>query len=640
MFKSFRAVLSLAFAVVSFVSMAADGDPTPATADILPEGTIMYAEVAPCSQWSKDFARTSLAQIFAEPEVRQFLAGPFSQVSNLIKKATPLAEPPKASEGEPSKPSPVNNAVNSVLDVLNQFTPGPFVVAVRFSPDDALAGRPPAVAIMLGVAPGKPDSAANLIPALLDTVLKNFKVESMAVSDYQNNSLITIKRTAANGHEISAAMTVHNGHLILASDDSLCKQIIDGMAGTLAKKLSDNETYKNTGLTGREHLIAYLDIAGLKSALGAMAKPPPDQPNQLDDFFLLSGLNKSIAVAWSLEMNGPSFESRTAIFTTGEREGLLGMLDSQPVSIDGLKVCPKGAPLAAGFRIRDDRLMSFFRSLARAVQGQKGMDTLNMAVTKLSTDLNRNLEKEVPKIFGNEIVLTSLAGSEATSPMGAASAFAVSVSIQDNEKAEELLGQMLNQIAKADPERPADETLKEVEYDGVKIHYLTTRKVAGIVDFSPSFTIYRNRLLAALDVPMLKRAMNVLKGNDSLANSEPFTAALKETGGRMGPAFSYVDWGYMYNTAFNLGTTALRVVAPADLLREIGVDMNLLPEAETVSNHLFPALSVAQTTPSGIIMLSRSPLPSIEVLAPPLAAVSAVFATFKPFLIAPDKEKK
>src|SRR5579862_3181541 len=99
-------------------------------------------------------------------------------------------------------------------------------------------------------------------------------------------------------------------------------------------------------------------------------------------------------------MNGLSFESRTAIFTTGEREGLLGMLDNQPVSIDGLKVCPKGAPLAAGFRIRNDRLMSFCHSIARAVQGQKGMDALNNAVTKLDADLHRNLEKEVPEIFG------------------------------------------------------------------------------------------------------------------------------------------------------------------------------------------------------------------------------------------------
>jgi hypothetical protein len=637
MSKLHRIVVPVVLAVTSFISFAGDADKRPVTPEILPDGTIMYAEIAPCAQWSKDFAKTSLAQVFGEPEVRQFLAGPFSQISSLIKKATPAGEPQKAPEGEQPKPTPVQNAVNSVLDVLGQFTPGPFVVAVRFSPEDAQAGRAPAVAVMLGVSPGNVDSAANLIPTLLDTLLKNFKVEAVAVSDYQNVKLISVKRTAANGKEVTAAVTVHKGHLILASDDSFCKQIIDGMAGTLPKKLAENETYRNTGLTGHEHLIAYLDINGLKAALGAMAKPLPDQPNQLDDFFVLSGLNKSIAVAWSLEMNGASFESRTAIFTTGEREGLLGMLDSQPVSVEGLKVCPKGAPLAAGFRIRNDRLMSFCRNIARAAQGQKGMDTLNNAVTKLNEDLHRNLEKDIPEIFGNEIVLTSLAGAETVTPIGTASQIAVSVSIQDAGKADELLGQILSHVAKADG-RPAEEVLKEVEYDGAKIRYLSNRKIGGVIELSPSFVIYKNRLVAALDVPTLKRAMNVLKGADSLVTSEAFTAALKETGGRMGPAFSYVDWAYMYNTAFTLGTAALRMVAPADVLKEIGVNMNLMPQAETVSKHLFPALSVAQTTPSGVIMVSRSPLPSVEVLAPPLAAVSAVFSTFKPFLMAPEKK--
>ena len=36
----------------------------------------------------------------------------------------------------------------TVMDVAAQFTPGPFAVAVRFSPEDAQAGRMPAVAVI------------------------------------------------------------------------------------------------------------------------------------------------------------------------------------------------------------------------------------------------------------------------------------------------------------------------------------------------------------------------------------------------------------------------------------------------------------------------------------------------------------
>src|ERR1041384_28677 len=122
MFTSRRIAVPFVVIVLSFASFAADGD-KPVTAEILPDGTIMYAEIAPCAQWSKDFSKTSLAQIASEPEVKQFLAGPFSQISTLIKKAMPPAPAP-AEPVKPTEPSPVTNAFNAVLDTLGQFTPG------------------------------------------------------------------------------------------------------------------------------------------------------------------------------------------------------------------------------------------------------------------------------------------------------------------------------------------------------------------------------------------------------------------------------------------------------------------------------------------------------------------------------------
>jgi len=143
-----------------------------------------------------------------------------------------------------------------------------------------------------------------------------------------------------------------------------------------------------------------------------------------------------------------------------------------------------------------------------------------------------------------------------------------------------------------------------------------------------------------MDVPSLKRAMKTLKeGKDgkSLHSAEIFKTALAQTGGNMGPMFSYVDWAYVYKAGFNLTTTTLKLIAPTDVLREIGINMNLVPSTETVAQHLFPGLSVAQITPNGIVLISRSPLPSLEVLSPPLAAVTAVFASFRPFT-APEKK--
>ena len=67
--------------------------------EILPEGTIILAEIKPCAQWSRDFSQTALANIFGESEVKEFLAGPLSQISQLFKRILP-AQLEEKKEGE------------------------------------------------------------------------------------------------------------------------------------------------------------------------------------------------------------------------------------------------------------------------------------------------------------------------------------------------------------------------------------------------------------------------------------------------------------------------------------------------------------------------------------------------------------
>ncbi len=623
----------LAMVVCAAASLCAgEAEALPQLADTLPEGTIMFAGIQPWSQWSADFSKTSIARICNEPEVRTFLAGPFNQVSYLIKKTMEQDGPPKQ-----GKAAETPNAFISSLNILSEFAPGPFSVMARYAPEDAQAKRPPAVAVLVGVTDEKNiEAARDLVASFLKVVLDKVKFDSIKVYDDNPAAQIIAVQLAQPGPSAPViALSLYKGRLIVSSEVLLCKQLIDGLSGKLDKKLSATAAYKKCGLAGDEHLIAYMDIGGLKTALGAIEKPAADARNQLDDFFVLAGLNKSIAVAWSLKMRGPSFESRTAIFSDGERGGLLGTLAKEPLSDDALKICPKSTPLAAGFRMRPDRVMPFIRNAVKAVQGQKGLENLNAVEAQLNKDLGLELEREVRAVFGNEIVIASLAGMENAGPLGAVSAFAASLSVQDVKKAEELLEQVLKRVAaRTDPNGNAANVLKEVEHEGKKLRYLLTPRIGGLLEVAPAFVITDNRLLAALDVPTLKRAMKTMKEGGSLAESEAFKAALAETGGKMGPMFSYVDWAYMYKTAFSFGTAALKLIAPTDVLKQIGIDLNLLPATETVSQHLFPGLSVARVGSNGIVLTSRSPLPSVEVLSPPLAAVAAAFASFRPLVAA------
>lgn len=634
-----RLLPALALILVSSFSFAGEPEKANRIADILPDGTIMFAEISPWKEWSRDFSHTAVAKIASEPEIRTFLAGPFYQISMLIKKSAEATKDAAAAPQPAPPPAEAGNVISTFFNMMSEVTRGPFAVAVRYSPDDAQAKRMPAVAAIIGITGEQNGEATKFWAGMLKNLLDNLNVKAIAVEEVRPEArVLSIKITQADGSVMVFAATLFKGRAIIATEVNFCTQIIDGMTGTLPKKLADTASYKNTGLSGDEHLIAYLDVAGLQKAFGAVERPAPDAPNQLDDFFVLAGLNKTISVAWSLKMSGPAFESRTAIFTQGERAGLLGTLAEEPLSAEALKICPPSTPLAVGFRLQPDRVLPFIRNAVKSVQGPKGLENLNAVEKQLNAELGKDLEKEVRASFGNEMVITSLAALD-NAPLGSVSAFASSLSVVDMKKAEELLSQVLTRVAaRTEPNGVAANVLKEIEHDGTKIRYLVTPAIAGMIEITPAFALVENRLIMTMDVPTIKRALKVLKDKNSLADTDAFKKSLSQVGGKMGPVFSYVDWGYMYKTAFNLSTATLKLIAPTDILREIGIDMNLLPSTETVSQHLFPGLSVAHITPTGVTMVSRSPLPSVEVLSPPLAAVTAVFASFRPFVLPAEKK--
>jgi hypothetical protein len=213
---------------------------------------------------------------------------------------------------------------------------------------------------------------------------------------------------------------------------------------------------------------------------------------------------------------------------------------------------------------------------------------------------------------------------------------AASVSVQDKQKADALLDELFARLAaKSGP----DVAVKKLDLDGKTVKYFNA--AGGLVSVSPAFVLADDKLLVlASDVPALRAALRVMKDKDrGLMTSDTFKAALANTGGKMGSAFSYVDWPGAYKSLFSVGTSALRMIAPTGMLTRAGIDMNLLPSANAVASHLCAGLTVARVTPNGIALASRSPLPSLEVLAPPIAAAVVVFESFRPFMVA-EKEKK
>lgn len=603
---------------------AADAEPVLSAPDILPEGTILYVDISPWKNWSADYSKTALAKITSEPDVRAFFAGPFANLSKALQ-SKPEGEAPKKIDelmnaNPPGIGAKTREITSAFFAMMEQFAPGPYTAAVRYSQEDELAKRPPAWAAILGVNDEKSIENKNKnILALLDAILRDAKIDVVAVTDYQNGKLLTVK---AGEGKPGLTLVLQKNRLVVSSDLDFAKQILDGLAGTLTRKLSQNATFKSTGLSGGEHLSAYMDIVGMKKAMGSMGNAGNPE-GKMGEIFSLAGIDRASTVAWSLKMDGAAFSSRTAIFSTGERAGLMGALDAEPIGAAALKMIPAGTPFAAGFRLKKDRLMPLIRAAFKAAQGEKGAENFDEAVKALHTNA-QGFDDEIRGAFGGEFVIVSLAGQEITGASSVVPPFAASLSVDDQKKAEDVLNRLLKKMAeKISPEGSA---LREVE--GLGIKYLAAPIAAGTLSVTPAFAFQEGRLLIAFDVPSLKKVLRLAKDGGGLASSEKFKASLDAAGGKMGPMFTYVDYGYIFKTTYGVAAAAIKFVVPPDMLKAAGLDLNLLPDAEAVTQHLFPAMSVVQIGPGGVVLVSRSPLPSAEVLTPPMAAISAIYASF------------
>ncbi|MGA0868126.1 MAG: hypothetical protein ACO3UM_04275, partial [Planctomycetota bacterium] len=87
-------------------------------------------------------------------------------------------------------------------------------------------------------------------------------------------------------------------------------------------------------------------------------------------------------------------------------------------------------------------------------------------------------------------------------------------------------------------------------------------------------------------------------------------------------SLAYRDWAAEFEGYYQLGSNLLALI-PLD--EEIPFDFALLPDSQTLTQHLFPSVSWSTTTPEGFAMRSVSPF-GMEVMMPALMAVVSIGA--------------
>lgn len=633
-----RTLAGVVFCATVFLgqcAVAAEAAPTsPPPGQMLPQGTFLYLQVAPWKDFGASWDKTSLAKICADAEVQAFLSVPMNRLSALIRKAFPKSQ---SAPQPPAQEDPNELTLSKILSHMDEIMPGPSTLLMKYSAEDKQVGKLPAVALIVGsrdvggdvqalvaqlfqwLVPEKGLSAdkwtrrVQFIAAELNDMIMEISGKGVVTEQYQQATLRTIPV-----NKFTFTVVLHRQHLILSSDRELAKQLIDGLAGTLPLNLAAEKTYQVTGLSGGEHLSMYLDVKGLQAAL-ALGQPAP----KIKDMLAQAGLDDLAAMAWSLRMNGSAFESRTALVTAGKRTGALGALDEQPISAEALRICRCQTPEAAGVRVKPEMIQTMVRGMISSISGSEAAQRFD-AVDKKMAAKGENLQSRFAEAFTGEFIITRY--SERNAPVGALSTEVGTALIKDQAKAWALLKDvMVGAVAERQPPEKFDDVYVEHDFEGEKICYL--RPAVGHKGKPTLYAASGNFLLTATDMQVLKAALKDM-GTPKLTDSPDYHAGLAASGGKLGSLFFYNDWGQRYLKFFDLGAKTLKLAAAFDLLRGPGIDVNMLPAPESITKHLFPSLTNVQVTENAVVLVSRGPLPSPEVVGPPIAATAAVIASF------------
>ncbi len=593
-------------------SAIAGEEERPSPEKFLPEEAVFFLKVGDWQSWANGVDQTSLYKIAQEPEIQAFFAGPLAKLAFAFKNSR------QKEKDQPPPNQPVGNE-DQPKDDLESAIPGPLLLGLCKRNADEENPDLADLVIILGtkdldkyVIETLSFLSQKFLPEFLRDIV-DFLVLKLTKRTDKDVTYQNAKLSILHVGPYQPTLTITNKHLIFSTSTALCKRVIDGMSKTLPKRLVDSSGFKSCNITGKEQVSAYLNVAATQEMLGRAIGAEDAK-----------GLENLKAVAWSVRMDGPAFESKTGFILKEGRKGILGALSTQPVNLSGLKHCPTGCLFAAGLRVQEKQLWDVLSKISKARSKGQGAKRWEAMEKKWAAE-NRNLKNEFAQAFAGDVLVASQAGEEGA-PAGALFSQVAMLTLKNRAKAESLLLELLNDsVTRRFPNADPTKILQQIDFEGHKIIYI--RKPQGALGTEPKYVLTATELLVSADMQTIKSALSNGKGGN-LANSPRFKDAIQQAGGKLGAVFIYVDWGQMYASTFNLGAKAMKLLGSLDVLAKLGIDINLLPSPEVVTKHLFPSIATVRVSESGMVLTSRSPLPSAEVLAPPVTAVVSAVAAF------------
>jgi hypothetical protein len=554
--------------------------------NILPSNTVFYYYTSPWKKWSEALGDCAPARLMREPEVARF----FSEPLRLLKARMGWEE--KKEAADPNAPTPL-----SWFDRVLKAAPGPMMMAVCRG-GDVKTDAQPVYLLIIGLDEGLADQVRlfNLAVSQVRTTVA--ALEFVETTEYDDTKLVSVR-----WQKQGLTVAVRRGLLICTfgvdkHDLWLNKTVLEGLVNPKeANYLAGETAFKELGFRGDELESAYLDTAALRAVMGGVAEPvkTPGLP--------LSVVRR-VGLGWSI--NNGAFHTTVGLNGSGGPCG--NLLSEQSVSPEALRLCSPKTPLAVAVRVKAGEMTHFLNELTSRVP-YASLPALRKEIGEWAqTPEGAPVFKKFKESLGEEIVLTL--APEAVAPFDR-DELVLGVMLKNSADAESAWNEMLAACAKKQG--------GEVVTDKIEGAVLSWLKLPNR-GLTPVSAFLGDRLLLTRNALTMRRVLAFLK--TPVVENSPFLTAANAA---PACALVYMDWAALYRQQYELFGKGLRMAEQyTGLPSKLGLDFNLMWSPETAAKHLSPGTLRIRRTSNGLTFSGSGPLPTPEVMAPPLKTAMEV----------------
>lgn len=338
----------------------------------------------------------------------------------------------------------------------------------------------------------------------------------------------------------------------------------------------------------RVSAAAYLHLAGVLKTVDPLIDQfggqLPISPRKVIDAL---GLDHLEYVALGSGLNETVSVSKVVVAHDGEAEGLLDLLDAEPLTTDDLAGIPQSADVAVVGRLDLGAVFDAGLKIAGEIE-PRAADQARAALDEMQRQLGLSLRDDLLAGLGDTWTVYNSADDGGAIFTG----LCATIGVRDRAKLEKILGLALRVAeAQRNDERPEFAVRSSKVGDDV-IHYVQFLREP--VPFAPAWCLTDEELIVAITPQMVRAHLTRPDDAPSLADVPEVAAALK-SGDVTSLTYSDVRFGLqlLYSYA-SLGVT----MGAAALEKETGVraDLAKFPSFAAISRHLRPTIGVTRRT--------------------------------------------